>query len=212
MSEMKPAPPRDRPVTGAKASLSELTNPEFFKTRKYREQQWRPDTKFAHPALLEFINAFQRRLAQLKVPMFAHCVWRTHSDQNQLYIEGRSNARGGESLHNIGCAVDLIHSTRGWELSDDAWKTLGYIGQELALQRGIGIRWGGDWDGDGDFTDQRLYDPAHWELQKDFIKKTSTAYEAWKIAIEGKSAHEKEGVKNPRYFLEEWLTRCKQKE
>jgi peptidoglycan L-alanyl-D-glutamate endopeptidase CwlK len=26
------------------------------------------------------------------------------------------------------------------------------------------IRWGGDWDGDGDFKDQTLVDLVHWEI------------------------------------------------
>jgi hypothetical protein len=29
---------------------------------------------------------------------------------------------------------------------------------------GMSIRWGGDWDGDGDFKDQTLVDLVHWEI------------------------------------------------
>jgi hypothetical protein len=30
---------------------------------------------------------------------------------------------------------------------------------------GIGLRWGGDWDSDKDFSDQNFDDLVHWELK-----------------------------------------------
>jgi len=33
-----------------------------------------------------------------------------------------------------------------------------------AQRLNIDIRWGGDWDSDGDFTDQTFNDLVHWEL------------------------------------------------
>jgi len=34
----------------------------------------------------------------------------------------------------------------------------------IAHRRGIKLRWGGDWDRDLDFSDQRFYDLYHFEL------------------------------------------------
>lgn len=39
----------------------------------------------------------------------------------------------------------------------------GYV-RRIAEELGIRVRWGGDWDGDGEFTDQTFDDLMHWEL------------------------------------------------
>ena len=39
----------------------------------------------------------------------------------------------------------------------------GYV-KGVAEDLGIAIPWGGDWDGDGDFSDQRFHDLPHFEL------------------------------------------------
>jgi len=89
------------------------------------------------------------------VPMYAHSVVRTASEQNALYVRGVTKAKAGESPHNCGCAVDLIHGRKAWDLGEKSWEVIGHIGKEIALQAGLKIEWGGDW---------KFYDPAHWEL------------------------------------------------
>lgn len=39
----------------------------------------------------------------------------------------------------------------------------GYV-QKTARDMGIRVRWGGDWDSDNEFNDQRFHDLLHWEL------------------------------------------------
>lgn len=39
----------------------------------------------------------------------------------------------------------------------------GYV-KARAADVGLGLRWGGDWDSDGDFSDQRFDDLPHFEL------------------------------------------------
>ena len=97
-----------------------------------------------------------KRVFKLGVPIFAHSVIRGSADQNRLYREGHSKARAGESPHNYGAAVDLIHGTKGWNLTRKQWAIIGHIGKELAIQAGHKVTWGGDF--------KSLYDPAHWEL------------------------------------------------
>jgi hypothetical protein len=47
------------------------------------------------------------------------------------------------------------------------WGALGHIaGRAFAIahEEGFSIRWGGDWDGDGDLTNQKFDDLFHIEL------------------------------------------------
>lgn len=102
------------------------------------------------------------------IPVFAHSVVRTRDEQTALYVQGVSKAKAGESMHNYGHAIDIIHSTQGWKLSKHQWLLLGHIGKEVAKRIGVKIRWGGDWDMDGipvlDDPTESFWDAAHWEL------------------------------------------------
>lgn len=111
----------------------------------------------AHPKILEFEDALIKRLAKHMVPMWAHSIVRGAKQQEAAFAGGFSKARFGKSPHNFGCAVDLVHGTKAWGLSEDAWKIIGDIGKEVAKSRGVPIVWGGDF--------QSLWDPAHWELR-----------------------------------------------
>lgn len=74
--------------------------------------------------------------------------YRSVTRQNELYAQGRTkpgaivtNAKGGESLHNYGVAVDIVFkvaSKSPWDNSHP-WKLLGEVGKMY------GFEWGGDW-------------------------------------------------------------------
>ena len=128
----------------------------FRASQKWQEQQWRADREGAHPHILEFEKLLIRRLAKLGVPMFASELNRSLERQNDLYALGNSRARAGESAHQYGCAVDVVHSVHGWNLGPKGWALVGHVGKELAAQRGLKVTWGGDF--------AKLWDPAHWEL------------------------------------------------
>nr|QJB21440.1 MAG: hypothetical protein [Microvirus sp.] len=96
-------------------------------------------------------------MRKVGVPMYAHSVWRTPEEQQARYVAGHSKAKAGQSPHQYGLAVDLIHGIRGWDMPDDSWRMIGHIGKEVAAQNGVPIVWGGDF--------KSLYDPAHWELK-----------------------------------------------
>lgn len=146
------APISDRTYREA---LQGLAHAEFLKSIKYQEQQWRAERAGAWGDILDFEKAFVKAMADLKVPVFAHCVVRTLDEQARLFKEGRSKARGGDGPHTHGCAVDIIHSLRAWDMPKKAWAIFGHVGKEVAQKRGIEITWGGDW---------KFYDPAHWEI------------------------------------------------
>lgn len=85
--------------------------------------------------------------------------YRSIEEQNKLYEQGRTrpggkvtNAKGGESLHNYGVAVDVVFLKNGkpsWA-EEHPWKLLGETGKSL------GFDWGGDWVG--------LVDRPHFNL------------------------------------------------
>jgi hypothetical protein len=143
-------------VTNLSTSLRVLVDRPFITTTKYHEHQQRALRRGAHPQIIEFERKFVSRMAKKHgVPMFAHNMVRTSSEQTKLYVQGFSQAQAGESPHNHGCAVDIVHSIKAWKMDERSWRMLGHIGMELADQLGIKIEWGGEWD---------FYDPAHWQL------------------------------------------------
>lgn len=76
--------------------------------------------------------------------------YRSIADQNYLYQQGRTrigqkvtNARGGQSYHNFGVAVDIVFMVDGKPSWDDShpWHLLGEVGESA------GFEWGGRWSG-----------------------------------------------------------------
>lgn len=79
---------------------------------------------------------------------------RTFAEQNKLYAQGRTsrgrrvtNAKGGDSFHNYGCAADLCLAEPVMEKGKptqfpDKHPVWDYIGKEAAI---VGLNWGGNW-------------------------------------------------------------------
>lgn len=133
-----------------------LLRPDYFATQKWMDQKLRADRVGASLEILEFERAFVRRLQRAGIPFFAHCVMRSGEDQDKLFRAYRSRARAGESPHQHGYAVDLIHSVYGWNLPDKkCWALIGELGKEVAKSIQLEIEWGGDWV---------FFDPAHWQV------------------------------------------------
>lgn len=154
----KPAlyPPGHAEYVDYRTALRNIADRTFCQSEKYREQQWRADRKGCHADIIEFERVFVRKLYEVDVPAFCHAAWRSGDEQDQLFVRGFTKAKAGESPHNHGFAVDIIHGTKAWELDKMAWSILGHMGKEIATRKGIEIQWGGDWS---------FYDPAHWELK-----------------------------------------------
>lgn len=149
-------PPMAVQVTDLASGLLALVDKPALKTQLYAEQQLRAVRTGAHPSVILFERKFVTRMAAKHgIPLFAHNMVRTPEEQTALFVRGVTKARGGESPHNYGLAVDIVHSRRAWDISPEGWKMLGHIGKEVAASLGIKVVWGGDWN---------FYDPAHWEL------------------------------------------------
>lgn len=88
--------------------------------------------------------------------MRATCGLRTFEDQDELYCQGRpgypgkivTNARGGESIHNFGLAIDSCFRGNDPYLVNTSgsaiWKDFGEICQMQDME------WGGVWPSLGD--------------------------------------------------------------
>ncbi|GAA4130403.1 M15 family metallopeptidase [Aminobacter aganoensis] len=148
--------------TGYSQALAGIVDTEFIKTVRYGEQQYRADALGAHPIIIEFSTLLVRRMRALGVPMFPHSIWRGEAEQNAAYRRGTSDAQYPESPHNRGCAVDVIHSRKAWDLTARQWLLIGHVGKEIAASKGWKLVWGGDWRKKP--TDEIGWDPAHWEL------------------------------------------------
>ena len=94
------------------------------------------------------VNAFIRAAKAQGIDLLVTSTYRDIEAQNALYAQGRTapgqvvtNAKGGESMHNYRCAVDVVPLIAGkccW--SDEAlWRRIGQLG------KAAGLEWAGDW-------------------------------------------------------------------
>jgi len=100
-----------------------------------------------HPAIrtdaMDFINAVEQELhIRLRVTQ----GFRSFAEQDALFAQGRStagkivtNARGGQSYHNFGLAIDVCEIRGAEAIWDCDWAKIAPIG------KGLGWEWGGDW-------------------------------------------------------------------
>lgn len=93
---------------------------------------------------------------------------RNRRRQNQLFRQGKSRLKWPKGKHNVlpSLAVDVAPFVEGSIPWDDTRQFYYFAGKVKARAAGMGIliRWGGDWDDDGNVADQRFNDLAHWEL------------------------------------------------
>ncbi|MBI9092285.1 MAG: hypothetical protein JEZ12_23980 [Desulfobacterium sp.] len=93
---------------------------------------------------------------------------RGRAKQNRMVREGKSKVEWPDGKHNPmpSEAADVAPYIKGFGPSMDP-RQCSYFAAKVkakAEERGIPIRWGGDWDGDGDLTDQTFNDLLHYEL------------------------------------------------
>lgn len=96
------------------------------------------------------------------------CGFRNEADQNKAFDEGKSKLRWPKGNHNKqpSRAVDVMEWPLDWTDEAKAVEFAKVVKQQADCL-GIKVIWGGDWDGDGDRSDQRFDDIPHWELSKD---------------------------------------------
>ena len=104
-----------------------------------------------------------RALSYSPVDFGVACGLRTYQEQEKLFAERKT--RTMKSKHLVGEAVDLYAYVDGKaNYSPKHYILINEAMQQAAKFMNVSLRWGGDWDGDGDRTDQTFNDLMHWEL------------------------------------------------
>ena len=116
--------------------------------------------KSCHPDLQRLVQ----RVA-LRYPLKVLVGYRDKETQNQMFKEGKSKLQWPQGKHNVfpSLAIDLAPLPIDW---DDRAKFYHFIGFVLgtAMEMGINIRSGADWDSDLDFAEETFKDLVHIEL------------------------------------------------
>jgi peptidoglycan L-alanyl-D-glutamate endopeptidase CwlK len=89
---------------------------------------------------------------------------RSDEDQLKAFNAGKSKIKsGGKHNHSPSLAVDVVPNPLNWKDKEKFYHFIGFV-KATAIQLGIKIRCGGDWDGDNDLKDQTFFDLPHFEL------------------------------------------------
>lgn len=103
------------------------------------------------PAMFPLAMRFVAECAAAGLEVLIYCTYRSIEEQDKLYAQGRTepgpivtNARGGESAHNFGLALDGVPTVGGkpaWDapIDGELWQKYGKCAREA------GLEWGGDW-------------------------------------------------------------------
>jgi peptidoglycan L-alanyl-D-glutamate endopeptidase CwlK len=128
--------------------------------------------KKIHPELASRIRAVVASLAQAGINIEVVQGLRTFAEQDELFKQGRTkkglvvtNARGGQSNHNYGLAVDVVPFVNGkpnWNAPNSVWMAIGHEGGKL------GLEWGGSW--------KKFIDKPHLQLPGLSIKRCFTLF------------------------------------
>ena len=86
---------------------------------------------------------------------------RSEERQKELLAKGATKVK--YSKHMEGKAVDLAPYPVDWE-NRDGFHYMGGMIRGIAKQLGVKVRWGGDWDSDGDVKDNGFDDLVHVEI------------------------------------------------
>jgi peptidoglycan L-alanyl-D-glutamate endopeptidase CwlK len=91
--------------------------------------------------------------------------YRDKTAQNNLYEQGRSKVTYPNSKHNSkpSLGIDVCPYPIVWSENKSFYHFAGFV-FGVAKSMGITLRWGGDWDMDLNFRDNRFDDLAHFEL------------------------------------------------
>ena len=87
---------------------------------------------------------------------------RSQERQNELVAKGASKTK--YSKHIQGKAVDVAPYPIDWK-DRDRFHYMGGMVRGIGQQLGVNIRWGGDWDSDGEVKDNGFDDLVHVEIR-----------------------------------------------
>lgn len=138
-----------------------------------------------HPVLAQKVRVMGSDLERQGILVGVHAGMRTFEEQDKLYAKGRdaqgnvadqsavvTNAKGGQTVHNYGLAVDIVpykRNARGileytWEPSAGVWDKIGKAGEAQ------GLSWGGRWTSFKDYPHFEMPDAKWRTLYADYEK------------------------------------------
>ena len=125
--------------------------PHFGKRSKRR-------LKGIHPKLVSVLN-------ELVKIMDVTVIEGIRSEERQLELLEKGATKVKYSKHMDGKAVDLAPYPIDWK-DRDRFHYMGGMVRGIAKQLNVSVRWGGDWDSDGEVKDNGFDDLVHIELRE----------------------------------------------
>src|SRR5699024_408239 len=108
-----------------------------------------------HPVIKQGAEEIIRRAYKQGIYVLFSDGYRSHAEQNALYAQGRTkpgqivtNARGGQSLHNYGLALDMFITNK--QGTTATWQT-DKVREVAQIAKSLVFEWGGDWTGFKDY-------------------------------------------------------------
>jgi len=123
-----------------------------------------------HPLLVDVVKLAISRSTQ---DFAVICGVRTIEQQKELYAQGRTKpgnivtwtmkSRHLPDSYGYGRAVDIVPFPVDWN-SPSKFDAINDAMQAAASDLGLTIRWGADWDQDGNPREKGETDSPHWEI------------------------------------------------
>lgn len=158
---------------------TQITSPKITSDSATNENsEDKPQTDALHPKVAEKANILKEKAEEKDITIQITDGFRTHEEQDALYAQGRTesgnivtNARGGESYHNYGLAVDFAVEADVeviWDVSYDGNDNGKSDWEEVAeIAKDLGFTWGGDWEDFKDYPHLQMdFDTSIRELQR----------------------------------------------
>lgn len=162
------------------ASMIVSRNEDVQRKLPFTEQDAPPVTGL-HPVVQAKQEELKAEADKLGITVVITDGFRSNEEQDRLYEQGRAAdgsvvtyARGGESYHNYGLAIDFALRTKDgdviWDLKYDGngngeadWLEV------VAIAKRLGFTWGGDWEGFKDYPHLQMdFGYSIGELQRGF--------------------------------------------
>ena len=121
------------------------------------------------PRLQKYLDRVLQEVADISLV----CGHRGQVEQNEAFyaVPQRSKLQWPNGNHNKFPSTAVDFQPYPYPDSEPKlWAALAYVAGrviEMARQDGVTIRWGGDWNSNGDLTDQSFDDLFHREISED---------------------------------------------
>ena len=134
-------------------------------------RKWSNSSQIVYNQLDDRLKTLVTRIRDEVADISLTSSYRDADEQNALYAMNVTQVKWPNSKHNTRpCKAIDLQPYPYPKYEPKLWGALGYIaGHAMRIAQGEGfkIRWGGDWNGDGDTTNQKFDDLFHLEIVDD---------------------------------------------